>query len=60
MAKLEQQRVETLQQQREALAQANAESGIEVVKPEEKVGSGAPKVKFEFGASHFEGLKECD
>ncbi|CAK0872680.1 unnamed protein product [Prorocentrum cordatum] len=60
MAKLEQQRVETLQQQWEVLAQANSDSGTEVVKPEEKVDSGALKVKFEFDASLFEGLEECD
>ncbi|CAK0877538.1 unnamed protein product [Prorocentrum cordatum] len=60
MAKLERPRAETLQQQWGALAQASAESGIEVVKPEEKVGSGALKVNFEFDASLFEGLEECD
>ncbi|CAK0818039.1 unnamed protein product [Prorocentrum cordatum] len=60
MAKLEQQRVQTLQQQWEALALARAESGIEVVKPEGKVGSGALKVKFEFDASLFGGLEDCD
>eukprot|EP00959_Pyramimonas_sp_CCMP1952_P168521 3521228-Pyramimonas_sp.AAC.1 len=60
MAKLEQQRIQTLQQQWEALALANAESGTEVVTPEEKVGSGARKVKFEFDATLFEGLEDCD
>ncbi|CAK0848388.1 unnamed protein product, partial [Prorocentrum cordatum] len=56
MDKLAQQRVEVQQRHLTALQQANQESGIIVVKPDEKT----LNVKFEYDGSLFEGLEECD
>ncbi|CAK0839890.1 unnamed protein product [Prorocentrum cordatum] len=56
MDKLAQQRVEVQQRHLTALQQANQESGIIVVKPDEKT----LNVKFECDGSLFEGLEECD
>ncbi|CAK0803616.1 unnamed protein product, partial [Prorocentrum cordatum] len=56
MDKLAQQRVEVQQRHLTALQQANQESGIIVVRPEEKT----LNVKFEYDGSLFEGLEERD